>query len=85
MLMAPRPAPARRPRRILQRKLREVLGRISPGAPAADRSYDAGAIVALAIAKAGKADKAAIKTAISEVVAEGGTPIHAGKAEFERR
>ncbi|MBP2550939.1 branched-chain amino acid transport system substrate-binding protein [Neorhizobium galegae] len=59
-------------------------GGISPGAPAADRSYDAGAIVALAIAKAGKADKAAIKTAISEVVAEGGTPIHAGKAEFEK-
>jgi ABC-type branched-subunit amino acid transport system substrate-binding protein len=59
-------------------------GGISPGAPAADRSYDAGAIVALAIAKAGKADKAAIKTAMSEVVAEGGTPIHAGKAEFEK-
>jgi ABC-type branched-subunit amino acid transport system substrate-binding protein len=59
-------------------------GGISPGAPAADRSYDAGAIVALATAKAGKADKAAIKTAMSEVVAEGGTPIHAGKAEFEK-
>ena len=30
-------------------------GGIKPDAPAADRSYDAGAIVALAIAKAGKA------------------------------
>jgi branched-chain amino acid transport system substrate-binding protein len=59
-------------------------GGIAPSAPAADRSYDAGAIVALAIAKAGKADKAAIKTAISEVTAPGGTPIHAGKAEFEK-
>jgi branched-chain amino acid transport system substrate-binding protein len=57
---------------------------ISPSAPAADRSYDAGAIVALAIAKAGKADKAAIKAAIPEVVAAGGEPIHAGKAEFEK-
>ncbi|MDH6265851.1 ABC-type branched-subunit amino acid transport system substrate-binding protein [Rhizobium sp. SG_E_25_P2] len=59
-------------------------GGISPAAPAADRSYDAGAIVALAIAKAGKADKAAIKAAIPEVVAPGGEPIHAGKAEFEK-
>ena len=59
-------------------------GGISPGAPAADRSYDAGAIVALAIAKAGSADKAAIKAAIPQVVAEGGTPIYAGKAEFEK-
>jgi branched-chain amino acid transport system substrate-binding protein len=59
-------------------------GGISPSAPAADRSYDAGAIVALALAKAGKADKAAIKAAIPEVVAAGGEPIHAGKAEFEK-
>ncbi len=59
-------------------------GGIEPSAPAADRSYDAGAIVALAIAKAGKADKDAIKTAISEVTAPGGTPIYAGKAEFEK-
>jgi ABC-type branched-subunit amino acid transport system substrate-binding protein len=59
-------------------------GGIKPDAPAADRSYDAGAIVALAIAKAGKADAAAIKAAIPQVVAEGGTPIHAGKAEFAK-
>ncbi|PYE44013.1 branched-chain amino acid transport system substrate-binding protein [Rhizobium sp. PP-F2F-G20b] len=57
-------------------------GGIAPSAPAADRSYDAGAIVGLAIAKAGKSDAAAIKTAMREVVAEGGTPIHAGKDEF---
>ncbi len=59
-------------------------GGISPSAPAADRSYDAGAIVALAIAKAGKSDAAAIKAAMPEVVAEGGTPIHAGKGEFAK-
>lgn len=59
-------------------------GGIKPDAPAADRSYDAGAIVALAIAKAGKPDAAAIKAAIPQVVAEGGTPIHAGKDEFAK-
>jgi ABC-type branched-subunit amino acid transport system substrate-binding protein len=59
-------------------------GGIKPDAPAADRSYDAGAIVALAIAKAGKGDSAAIKAAIPEVVAAGGEPIHAGKDEFAK-
>jgi ABC-type branched-subunit amino acid transport system substrate-binding protein len=59
-------------------------GGIKPDAPAADRSYDAGAIVALAVAKAGKADSAAIKAAIPEVVAAGGEPIHAGKEEFAK-
>lgn len=62
----------------------QFSGGIAPSAPAADRSYDAGAIVALAIAKAGSADKAAIKQAIFDVTAEDGTPIHAGKAEFEK-
>ncbi|RST85732.1 amino acid ABC transporter substrate-binding protein [Aquibium carbonis] len=59
-------------------------GSIKPSAPAADRSYDAGAIVALAIAKAGKAESAAIKAAIPQVVAEDGEPIHAGKDEFAK-
>jgi branched-chain amino acid transport system substrate-binding protein len=59
-------------------------GGIKPDAPAADRSYDAGAIVALATAKAGKGDAAAIKAAIPQVVAEGGEPIHAGKEEFAK-
>ena len=40
--------------------------------------------MALAIAKAGKADPAAIKAAIPEVVAAGGEPIHAGKDEFAK-
>lgn len=59
-------------------------GGIKPDAPAADRSYDAGAIVALAVAKAGKGDAAAIKAAIREVTKEGAEPIHAGKAEFAK-
>jgi branched-chain amino acid transport system substrate-binding protein len=59
-------------------------GGIKPDAPAADRSYDAAAIVALAIAKAGKGDSSAIKAAIPEVTAEGGEPIHAGKEEFAK-
>jgi ABC-type branched-subunit amino acid transport system substrate-binding protein len=59
-------------------------GGIKPDAPAADRSYDAGAIVALAIAKAGGGDPAAIKAAIPEVVAADGEPVHAGKEEFEK-
>ena len=59
-------------------------GGIKPDAPAADRSYDAGAIVALAIAKAGSGDAAAIKAAIPQVVAADGEPIHAGKDEFAK-
>jgi ABC-type branched-subunit amino acid transport system substrate-binding protein len=59
-------------------------GGIKADAPAADRSYDAGAVVALAIAKAGKADPAAIKSSIREIVAEKGAPIHAGKEEFAK-
>ena len=59
-------------------------GGIKPDAPAADRSYDAGAIAALAIAIAGKPDPAAIKAAIPKVVAADGAPIHAGKEEFAK-
>jgi ABC-type branched-subunit amino acid transport system substrate-binding protein len=62
----------------------EAFSGIKPDAPAADRSYDAGAIAALAIAKAGKADRAAIKAAIPQVVAADGAPIHAGKDEFAK-
>jgi branched-chain amino acid transport system substrate-binding protein len=55
---------------------------LDPSNPAADRSYDAGAIVGLAIAQAGSADPAAIKDAIRKVVDPNGTVIHAGKEEF---
>ncbi|MBL8577325.1 MAG: ABC transporter substrate-binding protein [Mesorhizobium sp.] len=59
-------------------------GGIKPDAPAADRSYDAGAIVALAIAKAGSGDPAKIKAAIPEVVSHDGEKIFAGKDGFAK-
>ena len=59
-------------------------GGIDPAAPAADRSYDAGAIVGLAVAKAGKPEPAAIKAAIRQVVDPKGEPIYAGPEEFKK-
>ena len=53
-------------------------------APAAVQAYDAGAVVALAIAKAGSGDPAAIKAAIPQIVAADGEPIYAGKDEFAK-
>lgn len=57
---------------------------IEPSNPAADRAYDAGAIVGLAIAQAGKAEPAAIKEAINKVLDPKGEVIHAGKDEFAK-
>ncbi|HUG62403.1 MAG TPA: ABC transporter substrate-binding protein [Methylomirabilota bacterium] len=57
---------------------------LEPSNPAADRAYDAGAIVGLAIAKAGEAESEAIRTAIREVLDPAGTVIHAGKDEFAK-
>ena len=54
------------------------------GAPAADRSYDAAAILGLAIAQAGKAESAAIRDAIRKVLDPRGTVVHAGAAEFQK-
>lgn len=62
----------------------DFSGGIEPSAPAADRSYDAGAIVGLAIAKAGSTDATAIRDAIPQVVAEGGEVIYAGPEEFKK-
>jgi len=59
-------------------------GGIEPSAPAADRSYDAGAIVGLAIAKAGVAESDAIRDSIRAVVDPAGTPIYAGPEEFKK-
>jgi branched-chain amino acid transport system substrate-binding protein len=57
---------------------------LDPASPAADRSYDAAAIVGLAIAQAGSAEPAAIKDAIRKVLDPNGTAIHAGKDEFAK-
>ena len=57
---------------------------LDPSSPAADRSYDAAAIVGLAIAQAGGADPAKIKDSIRKVLDPSGTVIHAGKDEFAK-
>jgi branched-chain amino acid transport system substrate-binding protein len=57
---------------------------IEPSNPAADRAYDAGAIVGLAIAKAGKPEPAAIKEAIPQVLDPNGEVINAGKEGFAK-
>ena len=62
----------------------KAFSSIEPSNPAADRSYDAGAIVGLAIAQAGSADPAAIKDSINKVLDPNGTVIHAGKEEFAK-
>ena len=48
------------------------------------QGYDAGAIVGLAIAQAGKPDAAAIQDAMRKVLDPSGTVIHAGKDEFAK-
>lgn len=57
---------------------------IAPDAPAADRSYDAGAIVGLAIAQAGEATADKIRDAIPQVTGTEGEPIYAGPEEFKK-
>jgi branched-chain amino acid transport system substrate-binding protein len=59
-------------------------GGIDPSNPAADRSYDAGAIVGLAIAAAQTQDSQAIRDAIYKVTSADGEPIHAGKTDFAK-
>jgi len=55
-----------------------------PAAPAADRSYDAGALVGLAIAIAGGPDAAKLPDALRKAVDPAGEVIHAGKDEFAK-
>jgi len=53
-------------------------------APAADRTYDAAAIAGLALAKAGKADPAAIRDSIRAVLDPKGEPVYAGADGFKK-
>lgn len=57
---------------------------IDPAAPAADRSYDAGALVGLAIAIAGGPDASKLPDAIRKAVDPKGEVIYAGKEEFAK-
>ena len=62
----------------------KAFSNIDPANPAADRSYDAGAIVGLAIAQAATQDPLAIRDAIFKIEDPAGTVIHAGKADFAK-
>jgi branched-chain amino acid transport system substrate-binding protein len=55
---------------------------IDPMSPAADRAYDAAAIIGLALAAAGGTDPAAIRAGIFKVTDPKGLVIHAGPDEF---
>jgi branched-chain amino acid transport system substrate-binding protein len=57
---------------------------LDPASPAADRAYDAAAIVGLALAAAPRPEPAAIRAAVARVTDPGGAVIHAGKDEFAR-
>ncbi len=61
-----------------------MSGGFDPGSPAADRSYDAAAILGLAIAQAGKFEAAPIRDAIRKVTAPGGEVVYAGPQGFAR-
>ena len=60
----------------------KAFSNIDPSNPAADRSYDAGAIVGLAIAAAPAAGSESIRQAIYKIEDPNGTVVHAGKDEF---
>jgi ABC-type branched-subunit amino acid transport system substrate-binding protein len=55
-----------------------MSGGFDANAPAADRAYDAGVILGLAMAQAGKADSASIRDAIRKVTGGDGEVVHAG-------
>ena len=74
----------RRRRPSTSRREYPPFSKFDAGAPAADRSYDAAAILGLAIAQAGKAESAAIRDAMRRVLDPKGTVIHAGAAEFRK-
>ncbi len=62
----------------------KAFSNLDPGSPAAVQSYDAGAIVGLAIAAAGHADSAAIRDAIYKVTDPNGTEVTAGPDGFRK-
>jgi branched-chain amino acid transport system substrate-binding protein len=61
-----------------------AFAHLDPGSPAADRAYDASAIIGLAIAAADSMQSAAIRAAIFRVTDSKGIAIHAGRDEFSR-
>lgn len=61
-----------------------MSGGFDAKAPAADRAFDAGAILGLAVAHAGKFEAAAIRDSIRKVTEPGGEVVHAGPTGFSR-
>ncbi|MDE2396602.1 MAG: ABC transporter substrate-binding protein [Burkholderiales bacterium] len=61
-----------------------MSGGFDAGAPAADRAFDAAAILGLAIAQAGKFEAGPIRDAIRKVTAPGGEVVYAGPQGFAR-
>jgi ABC-type branched-subunit amino acid transport system substrate-binding protein len=61
-----------------------MSGGFDAGAPAADRAFDAGAILGLAIAHAGKFEAAAIRDSVRRITGPGGEVVHAGPEGFKR-
>jgi branched-chain amino acid transport system substrate-binding protein len=61
-----------------------MSGGIDPNAPAADRTYDAAAILGLAIAQAGKFEASAIRDAMRKVTGSEGEVIYAGPDGFRK-
>ncbi len=61
-----------------------MSGGFDAGSPAADRAFDAAAILGLAIAQAGQFKAAAIRDAIRKVTAPGGEVVYAGPQGFAR-
>lgn len=61
-----------------------MSGGFGAGAPAADRAFDAAAILGLAIARAGRFEAGPIRDAIREVTGAGGEVVHAGPDGFRR-
>lgn len=61
-----------------------MSGGFDAGAPAADRAFDAGVILGLAIAHAGKFEAAAIRDSIRKVTEPGGEIVYAGPQGFAR-
>ena len=61
-----------------------MSGGFDASAPAADRAFDAAAILGLAIAHAGKFEAAAIRDSMRKVTEPGGEVVNAGPAGFAR-
>jgi branched-chain amino acid transport system substrate-binding protein len=61
-----------------------MSGGFGAGAPAADRAFDAAAILGLAVAKAGRFEAAPIRDAIREVTGVEGEVVHASPEGFRR-